>query len=389
MHLSVRKAVIRAPASSSSVLVLLVLVRAAEEVSMELVQQSGGENFRDAGGAGCTVMLDTVDSFRSAFVAESHGLSTPAIVTQGLSTPAAVTCVTENDGMMTIVGSSDGKRSLKMTVDRSTPFVYTVRMDHNSAKRLQSLYGTYFDIKTLRRDFVSALREAQLLPESLEFCDEQFAIGYIRPGHGAKGQKVELADENDLATMYAVCRVRQDIMLWYSVAKEVVRPAGVYLPRGKGRGTSMMTWNPPIRPKKRAKVESEPPPKPEPAALTPKKSVGPAISHVEVDLTPQIAATAAAVVNWPTPGIGDVTPRTGESLAIGVSSNPVVRPTSAAVTGGSMTSSPLPATLERAGARKTLIEQLRMWFDLYNAGAVLLTDYEHHRQKILQDMDNL
>ena len=372
---------------------------------MELVQQGGVEEFRDAGGAGCTVLLDAVDSSQTRpivvplntapLAASVNATSTVAVSaapvsTQGLPTAAAATFIAaKNDVGLTVLGAGggvDGAQGPTMAVDRSTPFLYTVRMDrNNSAKRLHGVQGTYFDMGLLRRDFVQALHLAEMLPLSVEATDDRFAMGYIRPGHGAKGQKVGLVDERDLANMYEVCRVRHDVMLWYSVSKDVERPKGMYLPRGKGRMASPTT-SPTLRQRKRAKVDSSP--KADgvvvtSATLTP--SAG--ISHVEVELLPQGSTATVLNQTWTPSGVTDIINRLGESPTSAVVSTTRPTPTAAIATGNA--SSVLSLTVERANARKTLIEQLRMWFELYNAGAVQIADYECHRQKILQDMERL
>ena len=44
--------------------------------------------------------------------------------------------------------------------------------------------------------------------------DEQFALGYIEPGHGAKGRQIVLDEDKDLTEMYRVHLKKKKIVLW-------------------------------------------------------------------------------------------------------------------------------------------------------------------------------
>ena len=68
----------------------------------------------------------------------------------------------------------------------------------------------YFKVFNELKEFVSAN-----LPSSIEIPKlQEVEMGFIEPGHGGKGRKVWLFDDNDLQKMYEVHRLKKQILLW-------------------------------------------------------------------------------------------------------------------------------------------------------------------------------
>ena len=301
----------------------------------------------------------------------------------------------------------DGKLH-KDGVDRSTPFLYSVRINPNntrSYKRLPPLRGTYFDLAALRRDFVHCLHQDGMLPKNVGADDTRLTIGYIRPGHGARGQKIYLTDSKALSDMYITCRVRKEVMLWYGVSYDVNIPEGMYVPGAAGskslasQAKASAAGRSPaasgaVKRKKSAGGAGMSPAKiaqpvlPQSSGAQPNvaSSVAPAVSGVESNL---LLPTSMSV-NWPSlAGALDVlaqqtqTPPAPNSSLSTTTSQPPLAVTSQSVSTPEVDPS---AVTMRAQARTTLIDQLRTWFDLYKAGAVPQADFERHRTRILNDM---
>ena len=55
--------------------------------------------------------------------------------------------------------------------------------------------------------------------------DEQFALGYIEPGHGAKGRQIVLDEDKDLTEMYRVHLKKKKIVLWMKKVSTATVPS--------------------------------------------------------------------------------------------------------------------------------------------------------------------
>ena len=126
--------------------------------------------------------------------------------------------------------ASPGRRAPGFPEIKKAEVRYSVRVGGaRTAQHLDDLSGMYFSLPELRQDFARSLLNAGLLPADIATDDENFFIGFIRPGHGSKGQKVSVACDEDLTQMYEVCRSRRnDILLWYCLSREAASAYDTY-----------------------------------------------------------------------------------------------------------------------------------------------------------------
>lgn len=358
-----------------------------------------------------------------------------------------------SDGNQPIVADSScrGDEAASSPVDRSSTnlspgdghrdVMYAVRQEKTRTPRhLNDLGGMYRSTADLRRDFAASLININLLPQDFVIKDDNFFIGFIRPGHGAKGQKVSIACDVDVARMYEVCRSRRnDIILWYSLSKEAARAyedSDIYIPsvKMKPKHPGLQQYN--LGGKRKPQTS----PVSTAASTTPGMSPTAASARpacLTLSQTPTTRCESMQVadsvlpVTQPSPACHPASyslpkrrytaipePHGGGSLAaspnrltrhssatslyhLSPSLGPVTTPTQPYASSGDVLadSCATPVTVpavwslrvvkERAETRKWLIEQLKDWADLFQSGVITEEVYTNHKTKILADLEKL
>ena len=87
-----------------------------------------------------------------------------------------------------------------------------------SIKLINPLNQSGFEMKqwgnTTKFSDVAWLR-SQIKADFSTYLDgDNFQIGYIKPGHGAKGRQIPIVDAEDLTCMYARCQRTKHVVLW-------------------------------------------------------------------------------------------------------------------------------------------------------------------------------
>ena len=54
-------------------------------------------------------------------------------------------------------------------------------------------------------------------PQEIPDTDVDLEIGYVNPGHGARGQQRWIVDDNDVQDMYKEYHGRNEVLLWFYI----------------------------------------------------------------------------------------------------------------------------------------------------------------------------